>query len=886
MTKRGMSILRRRAGLTLVELMVTVGILGVGVMASVASFRYISTSIQFSKGRTLATNLCQEQVEKLKNLSYYTLLVTTVTASAYVPSITYDTGNYPPQALVEGGLSFTRVTRVEFVYRSGTSLTVAPFTSDDTALKQISVYTFWKESGEWKYQEVHNLMANPAANPLSATFSGTVTNSGGTPISGAVVQVVDNPNWYGSTDSTGFYRFSVSQGSYTLMCSSQPYYPSTTSGNRQATSGTTTTINFTLTSIGSGTVTGDLYTGDYPVVSAVVASTDTAGGNSTEYIELYNPTTAAMNMGVGDPAGGGAYWSNYRLFLYTVDRTNTWFYNYLVYVSTYIPAGGYYLIANTTTVRAGGLTRTADAYYSGPAYSAYGMDFRAPSHMIPQSDAGGVYVYYYTGTTWLTFDRVAWSKSASGSTAPGGATEGSGIGLVQGLQPGEQLVRMTEPGFVTAGRGRAYDSDDNASNFIFESTLTSQPHNVTSGVESAVTADPAFGGVTNFNDLLSNAASCVSTPLYVGSCPGTGCRVCRFTNTVATGTWTMDATYNNYHAQVQNVTVALNVSTVAPNGGTTPSWTAVGNAGRTFLQNTTDYAFVSGYVYSATGSPLSGIQVTDNNGRSTNSSSTGRYSLLSTTGTITLTANPGNSSNNPAYVTQSRSPHVLLSGTLYDASTWSPTDTTDFRLSLGGVVRAYYRTGSGTPLPGRVAVAMMAGTDVSQGISDNSGYAYLTNLSTGTYDLYARLDPAESASPSSTTVTLASTGTAVTVATFTITNALGEITGQVLIGASTTPITTGVLVLATTATLTGGSSTPPPTVTGSNGALCAPCYYADSSNASAIYSIPVRSGSTPYNVYGWYSTINTSNVVTVTRSGPYSVSISTGGQIISQNLSW
>src|SRR6188472_1614073 len=110
--------MKQTAGLTLMELLITVFILSVGVLASIGSFRYITTSTQVSKARTLANNLGQEQVEKLKNLAYYSLLVTTNTNPSdtrFTPPLSYDRGNYPPQTLIEGGIAFTRATRVDLV---------------------------------------------------------------------------------------------------------------------------------------------------------------------------------------------------------------------------------------------------------------------------------------------------------------------------------------------------------------------------------------------------------------------------------------------------------------------------------------------------------------------------------------------------------------------------------------------------------------------------------------------------------------------------------------------------------------------------------------------------------------------------------------------------
>src|SRR5262245_1124318 len=109
--------MKRQSGVTLTEMMISVMILSIGFLAAVGSFKYISTSIQISKSRTLGTNLAQEQIEKLKNLSYYTLLVTTGTPHAdnnISPAAHYDLVNYPPQSIVEGGMSFTRATRIDF----------------------------------------------------------------------------------------------------------------------------------------------------------------------------------------------------------------------------------------------------------------------------------------------------------------------------------------------------------------------------------------------------------------------------------------------------------------------------------------------------------------------------------------------------------------------------------------------------------------------------------------------------------------------------------------------------------------------------------------------------------------------------------------------------
>ncbi len=878
-------------GLSVVELMVALAILSVGVVATLASFKYISISVQHSKGRTLANNLGQEQVEKLKNLPYYTLLVTTSVYSNpnFSPAIDYDTGNYPPQTLLVGGIPFIRGTRVDFAFQSNNSISTAPWTSDDTALKEISVYVMWQEEGSWQYKEIHNLMANPAAPPLSATYTGTVKNGSNQGIAGARVVTIDNPNWFAYADSGGVYRFNVSPGTYTLQASSQAFYTSYTNGGVSINSGQTLTQNFTLTSIASGTATGNVYKVDHLVISQVVASTDTANGNGVEFVELYNPTPNPIAMGLGDPSQG-SYWSNYHLFMYYFDRSGNPYYTWMTYISSSIAPNSYYLIANTTTVHVGGVTRLADAVHTFPSSSWYtypaSTNFQAPNHMLQANNAGGIYIYWNPqgGGSWITEDKMGWAKNSAGNGAPSVAVEGNAIPSFSGLQDGESLIRMTDPGNVNSLYGRAYDTDDNRNNFLDVFPLVNAPNTGSQIAQIPIAGTPATGAIININDPLSNSTTCSTSYVASPNCVAPGCPVCTFSAAgISTGTWIVDITSGvipgqpALYSKIQNVVITVNTSTGIPNGSTLPSWTPVSNTS-VVLSAATSYAFVSGFVYDGTGSPLNRIEITDNNGRTTFSASTGKYMLLASTGSWPISANPLDANVNRAYTAQSLNAQTLLSGLLYDNQ--------DFNLTLGGILRGYFQTASNTPLPGRVAIALDgSGLQKSQAVSDNTGYFYLTNLATGTYTVQPSLDPAETCSPVSLSATLTSTGTATAVSTFTVTNGLAQITGQVQLTNSSTTITTGVLVIATTATLAGGSSSPPPSVSGTNGGACSPCYYAGSSDATGSYTLNLRSSASAYKLYGWYTQFS-GITPTVTRRGPYSVSVSTGGQIVTQNLSW
>jgi len=847
-----------KKGLTLAELMVTTFILSVVVLAAMGSYRYISTSSMLSKSRTLASNLEQEQIEKLKNITYYSLLVTTSAYSdtRFYPPLSYDTGNYPAQTIVEGGVSFTRGTRIDFAYKNGSQISTAPWTTDDTALKQITTYVIWNENNVWKYVSMQNLIANPAASELSATASGQVTDTGGVAIAGALVQILDNPNWFAYTDTGGNYQFSVSPGSYTVQASSTGYYPSTTNGYQTFTSGVTTPINFALGAVASGTVSGMVYSDDHLVISQVVASTDTGGGS--EYIELYNPTTAAINIGYNT----ATYWSPAGKYFFAYDHNNSGTLLWLTLISTYVPANSYYLIANTTTVNAGGIRVTADAVYNNSFLSL------APSHVMDLGDAGGIAMYNWPGGT--TVDRVGWTKNSSGHGSPGSATEsfgiGSGNGASAGINAGEQFIRSSRPGGYSTGQGRAYDSDDNNKDFLDLNPITASPHN-TSTSELPVSGTPATGATVNMNDILSNIATCTDTTVSSGQ------RVCSYSLIAATGTWTMDITLNGLAAQVQNVVMQASVSTTVPNGSTVPTWTSVGMSSTTLLRSTTDFAIVTGYIYNGTGGALPSIKVSDGNGHSTQSSSTGFFSLLTSTGAIQMTANPNDGTMNKMYVSQSHDVETFLAGTLYD--------NRNFTLSYGAIIRGYFQTSSNTALPHRTAIAKKNGLEVAEAASDNTGYFYLANLATGTYAVEASVDPLESVVPSSMTVVINSTGTSTTVSTFTIISGIADIQGQVTVSGNA--IKTGVLVLATTTTLT--SSALPPAITTSGGGSCNPCYYAGSSNASGFYDLQVRNSAVPYKVYGWYTSFSL-DVPSTTVRGPYSVTVNSAGQVGTQPLSW
>ena len=126
--------------------MVATVILSIGVLGLFGAFRYIARTTLISRGTSLATNLGQERIESLKNLSYYALQITTASATdaTVSPSILYDTSNYPPETIAIGGITYTRYTYVGMSELTGSDITDVAFTYPDTGLKQIAVHASGK----------------------------------------------------------------------------------------------------------------------------------------------------------------------------------------------------------------------------------------------------------------------------------------------------------------------------------------------------------------------------------------------------------------------------------------------------------------------------------------------------------------------------------------------------------------------------------------------------------------------------------------------------------------------------------------------------------------------------------------------------------------------
>lgn len=903
---------RNSRGVTLTELMVATAIITIGVIASMGAFKFIAEAISNSRNRTIVTNLAQEKMEFLKNKPYYQLLVTTTTAlsTGFSPNFAYDNSNYPPETFDQWGIALTRAVRVDYASVSGLTVSTVPFTNDDTGTKKITVYVYWTERGTPRKVQFESYYQNPSVAVLSTGFSGQVCRSPNNPpctaansVPSALVQVIGTPKWKSYADSSGVYAFQVSPGSYTLVASSVGYTSQATS-MITAVSGVYTVSSFTLTAVASGTVSAtSLYAyGTSLVVSQVVASSmQASSGFDMQYIELFNPTTAPINVTrtgcVPAPTctdvspniqlniNSAAACSNPR------DCRNA----QLVYRSTYVAPGRYFLVANTASFTVLGVNYQPDAYFTDNAWglqcpgvgssgSPGAASWNPPTTklIINYEELGST---AHNGTVWLTdssgntLDAVGWLHNNNDP----GRCRGSCIphnGGVHALLQGDQIVRFSTPCAAGNVYGRAYDTGNNANNFYYNAAATAvgivySPFTSASSSQTILSGRPSTGAYVYASD--GNAGAVQSSISSVNGAQGQTCAYSSFTLTgVATGTWVVAAVANGFHQEVSNVVVTQGANTAITNAATSPAW-PLANTNYVAMASTYAGGAALGYVYgSATAftTRLNNISMLSSNGKTATTDSRGFYILYLPTGTVTISANvPSNGSHQSSDATV-----TINQGAL--------TIVPDFHLAQGATIRGYVTSGTGA-LPG-VAVKATNGASTFQDTTDNTGFFYIfVSTASTAWTVTPDLDPLSSytsvaASPctgSPITCTASTPGDTVFAGTITVTGSLGTITGTVSENGSV--ITTGVLVVAST----GAVPDPLPSVYSSSSAASS-VFYSASSQANGTYTVEVRNDSVnTYNMRAFYPSVNVNTgTVTYKTSTKSGVSVTAGATTPVQNF--
>ncbi len=858
--------------------MIAMTVLTIGVVGLISAFMGIQRASQVSKNKTVAVGLAQEQLQILGQLNYNQVLVTTPInyRTDYTPPIPYDTTYFPPTTILEGGVSYTRLTFVQVVNELSGKLNLLPPTTPDTGMRQVTSYVLWTEAGQKKILSLNTVLSNPFTITSNSNFVGSLTDAGTfAPIAGGRVTVAENQGWVSPSNALGQYGIATDPGNYTLVASAHGYFTQYLSATIAPTS--TITQNFSMVAMASGTVTGTAWLNNNLVIAQVVVSTAQANVNNfqAQYVELYNPTASPIPIQSGVIGASPYIKLNFQSAPGCGDPSTcnnaTWGIK-LVYVSTAVPAYGYYVIANTTTFMVNGASITADAYYESDANSstycptppATWNTGSIPPVMAIMSQQGHGGELWLTNSTGTVIDQVGWTHN--GNTPPMCAPNCIPF-VATGFLPATQIVRTSSPNFVSSAWGPAYDTGISSIDFVYPPIIIGfpiTPSNSSSPVTLPIAGRPAIGGVVTATDGLSSPTVIVSSGY-----PPVGSFVLM---DVATSTlsapWTVMIASGAYALQYSTVVIPATASNF-----NFPSST-------TFLNQPMQLGFIAGHVTDALGNPIAApVPITVSPGASGSNSlastANGRYILSVSTGLINVTANPNGLNGN--YVAVTSAPvSVLYPGQIIDG--------VNFILSQGGQVTGFVTRDGVNGLPGVTvsAINQNSGAAADTQVTDPQGRFTTVSIATGAYQIVPELNTLEVAQPAQPLVTV-NNGT-VWSATFTVTGALGTISGTVTSAGQ--PITSGALIVVTTNTLSGSPPAPPKL---SKSLLTSSAIYLASSQEDGTYSVGVRQSTIPaqaYNIYGYYTSVSNTGAVTTKWKEITGVNILAGSTVTAQNFAW
>jgi prepilin-type N-terminal cleavage/methylation domain-containing protein len=836
---------------TLTELMISVVIIGTVLFAIVEAYFSIQKVVQYSKDRTIATNLAQEKINIIREKLYYkavpSLNVSYLTD--FDPPIPYDTVFFPPETVLEGGVYYTRYTYIVPVEEVNGSIVELPPQSPDTGMKKISVTVVWSYRNEKKKVSVSTIYTSKDTVMRNASISGRIRDKDTlAPISNANIIIAEYMGIVDVSDSNGNYSASLYPGNYTLYVEKRGYFPYYTQFSVGPDQSITKDID--LKARGWGKITGVPWLRDHLVISQIVGSTESPSGFDQEYIEIFNPTTYTWTV------NGNIGLRFQRIY----DDTKK---NILInYFTDTIRSGGFYLFANTSPVIINGVSINADAVWSS-TNSSIDFPYFNPSlgqyNIIPVygdgSDEGGGAIELYRISDGKILDQVGWNRNSGTKKVapfcePGTNCQTQAIQQNIGLQEGEQYVRYSSTAGVSSIYGPSYDSNNNSIDFKDYLSINISPRN-SSNLLPVISGTPADGSIVGCGDGYS-----VSTNSYlVGNPPYSYFEL----NYVATGTWNFSVSSNTYSFITDSITVT-NGSTVTLNS--------------VYLTSGVSWGYITGNLTDVYGNNITpAIKVLASDGNETYVSNK-KYTLMVSTGVVSITANPGNL--NPSYVSVSSNNISINAGEIKSG--------VNFVLFQGARISGkVVIAGSTVAVPGiPVLITDIYETPRDNQITDASG-RFITNvLSTGSYIIIPQTDSKESVNPSTYTLILTSPGTTVFSTTFSITNAIGYIAGSVKF--QNQPIKTGVLIVVSTVSLSGIPPKPPDI---SSYTLSGSPYYMASSNEEGNYLVEVRGSTNPaYNVYSYYPYLDNNDNFVIYWSSRTNVKVYAGQVVSNINFSW
>jgi type II secretory pathway pseudopilin PulG len=839
----------RPGGVTLVELMVMSVIASLVALTVIQGFSGISRGIIATRFKSIATQMASQRMQSLKSYPYYRLRLSSQTVnptelSTLSPLVRSDEINYPPTESVVNGVHFSNYTVVERVQKNGSTedLEVVSWNSLDTGLKQITLDVVWRENGGLKRIRLSNLLENPNRSVAAGDFVGTVRDA----ITFALlpdvaVKVSQNSSLNSITDAAGLYKIGAPSGTYMIQAIKHGYFTKTSGNVVMASSTPLVTVNFDLTAMSSGTITGTVWQNDHLVISRVCGA-KLNGGFSQEYVEIFNPTTWTWT-------GDGLIGLTFQRQLAQDPLPIPISINYAPGGSNIAP-GGFFLFASSPVLNINGTPVNADAVWENTVAGPNDTNFpyfdpgTGKLNILPVNGGNpdedgvseGAGVLTLTGPS---IDQVGWKGGGGGNPA---TSEGTPLPGHLGLQIDKILYRKSDVGGTFSSTlGPAYDSGDNSLDWGVDATGGNTPPRSTASAPLPVRSGTPSNGAFVFAD--DGLSQMVQTSL-AGSPPEA-----RFTlPAIATGTWNVSASSGSFFFSYSTAITA----------GVTLSTSVV-------MNTTTTFGFVSGQVLNVANSAgIAGISISPG-AAVTNAS--GHFNVALTPGDQTVTANPNGA--NPVYTETSELVPVVL-GQMSSNHILS--------LTIGGKIRGRVTLDGVTPLP-NVPVAVtnnMTGYTADNAVSGADGYFIVSVPSGGIFTVQPTVAYGETATPLTTNVNVpAASAITVFAATYTVTSAYGTLSGQV--SSSGNAINTGVLIIASTVAVPG-TLLDIDTVFRASGAL----YYAGPSRSDGSYSFDLKNGT--YTVSGWYTSFN-GNTPTVTRINQPGVVI-LPRQTTTLDLSW
>jgi prepilin-type N-terminal cleavage/methylation domain-containing protein len=809
-------------GFTLVEIMIVVVVISVAFLGLVGAFGFMAKSTQANRSRVVAANLARQKIDYYKGRNYYRVIPTTAAVSdPDFLGMQYDPGFNKPETIPTDTYTFERRVLIRRVSDDpsapGTNLSYKPWNDPDTGLKEVLVYVVWNEAGRLRKVQLTNLIQNEERALLSCELSGQVMRSGGLgPLSGATVVALENFARMDTSDGGGNYAMAVEPGTYTLRASAQGYFPQVKGPFFIHDGNTPISVpDFALVKRSTGRVAGVAYRRDHLVISEVCAA-EALGLEQAEWVELYNPTTSPWTLTFG-PAGNPG--RNIKLE-YIDNSGGRAEFVFGALISVTLPSEKFMVIQ----AMPGG-----DVNYTAP-----------PGGLIPAGQPGAVVLT--NDLTGGVLDSVAWGGLAVPFPGKEGTPLAAALGPEQTIERRAQATSAPEdmhqdlPTGSHAADGNAWDTDNNTNDWVLHGDLghTTPLHGAkqdlwTAGAEAPLTGTPAAGGMVFMDDGLSLASTVDSMGRFelVNVATGTDWRLLISNGGVQYSTWPVNVPAN---ALVDRGTVTLD----------TPA----------------TYGYIAGQVTSGL-LPLPNIPVdpgVPNERQLTRAD--GTYLVKSMPGAVDVTANRF---DDPGWV----SPYIENSSNSVTIRPGEITAGVNINLLAGGRIRGRVETAGVSPmgLPGIPVVATQMGVEKGSALSQPDGVFEITRLSLGTYEVFPKIEPDESVTPSTPqSVTVTGGAAPNSAGTFSFSANMDAVSGRVLKNGQ--PIKTGVLIYASETPLGAGFTKIDPAFragpTRVFGAVSQP-------DGSYRVAVPVDPSGKNYWLYAWYTTCQNGSCATTRK---------------------